>query len=42
MLLGGWQRLLMLERENVKESTKTVEMQALQEFKGKLEVCTYM
>ena len=42
VLLGGWQRLLILEKENVKDSTKTEEMQALQEFKAKLEVCTYM
>jgi hypothetical protein len=36
VLLGAWQRLLMLEKENVKKSTKTVEMQALQKFKAKL------
>ena len=40
VLLGAWQRLLMLEKENVKKSTKTVEMQALQKFKAKLEVCS--
>ena len=34
----GFELLLMLEKENVKMSTKTVEMQALQKFKAKLEV----
>jgi len=30
----------MLENEKVKESTKTVKMQALQESEAKLEVCS--
>jgi len=30
----------MLEKEKVQESTKTVEMQALQEFYAKLELCS--
>jgi len=36
VLPGAWQRLLMLEKGKVKESTKTVEMQALQKFKGQV------
>jgi len=30
----------MLEKEKVQENTKTAEMQALQEFNAKLEVCS--
>jgi len=40
VLFGGWQRLLVLEKEKVRESTKTVQMQALQEVNGRLEVCS--
>jgi len=42
VLLGGWQRLLVLEKEKARENTKTLETQALQEVKAKLEVCTYI
>ena len=38
VLFGGWQHLLVLEKEKVRESTKTVQMQALQEVNGRLEI----